>query len=129
MAVLIVQCLIITLSRMLTIIAVIFLYMVVRILLCSTTMLWRTRKILLAFLLYMDVWIPLRSIMTRLRTRITKAVLRLWKVVWINRRLIMMIMLMFSDSISCLFDANCITGPGFPYWLNDPCYALGNFSR
>jgi len=28
-----------------------------------------------------------------------------------------------SDSISCLFDANCITGPGNPYWLNDPCYA------
>ena len=27
------------------------------------------------------------------------------------------------DSISCLFDAHCITGPGFPYWLNDPCYA------
>jgi hypothetical protein len=28
-----------------------------------------------------------------------------------------------SDSISCLFDAGCITGPGNPYWLNDPCYA------
>ena len=27
------------------------------------------------------------------------------------------------DSISCLFDASCITGPGSPYWLNDPCYA------
>ena len=27
------------------------------------------------------------------------------------------------DSISCLFDAGCITGPGFPYWLNDLCYA------
>jgi len=27
------------------------------------------------------------------------------------------------DSISCLFAASCITGPGNPYWLNDPCYA------
>ena len=27
------------------------------------------------------------------------------------------------DSLSCLFDAGCITGPGNPYWLNDPCYA------
>jgi len=29
----------------------------------------------------------------------------------------------FSDSISCLYDANCFTGPGIPYWLNDECYA------
>jgi len=28
-----------------------------------------------------------------------------------------------SDSLSCLFDAGCITGPGNPYWLNNPCYA------
>ena len=28
-----------------------------------------------------------------------------------------------NDSLSCLFDASCITGPGNPYWLNDPCYA------
>ena len=28
-----------------------------------------------------------------------------------------------SDSISCLFSAGCITGPGNPYWLNDECYA------
>jgi len=28
-----------------------------------------------------------------------------------------------SDSLSCLFDAGCITGPGNPYWLNDGCYA------
>jgi hypothetical protein len=27
------------------------------------------------------------------------------------------------DSIACLYDANCTTGPGNPYWLNDPCYA------
>ena len=27
------------------------------------------------------------------------------------------------DSISCLYNANCITGAGIPYWLNDPCYA------
>jgi len=27
------------------------------------------------------------------------------------------------DSISCLFDAGCVTGAGNPYWLNDPCYA------
>ena len=27
------------------------------------------------------------------------------------------------DSISCLYNANCITGPGNPYWLNDPCYS------
>ena len=27
------------------------------------------------------------------------------------------------DSVSCLFDAGCITGAGNPYWLNDPCYA------
>ena len=27
------------------------------------------------------------------------------------------------DSLSCNYDANCITGPGLPYWLNDPCYA------
>ena len=27
------------------------------------------------------------------------------------------------DSISCLYDANCITGPGDPYWLNDLCYS------
>ena len=29
----------------------------------------------------------------------------------------------FDDSFSCLFDANCISGPGNPYWLNDDCYA------
>ena len=28
-----------------------------------------------------------------------------------------------SDSASCLYSANCITAPGTPYWLNDPCYA------
>ena len=28
-----------------------------------------------------------------------------------------------NDSISCLYDAGCITGPGNPYWLNDPCYS------
>ena len=28
-----------------------------------------------------------------------------------------------NDSLSCLYDANCITGAGIPYWLNDPCYA------
>ena len=24
---------------------------------------------------------------------------------------------------NCYYDAGCITGPGNPYWLNDPCYA------
>jgi len=28
-----------------------------------------------------------------------------------------------DDSTSCLYSADCITGPGSPYWLNDPCYA------
>jgi len=28
-----------------------------------------------------------------------------------------------NDSLSCLYDAGCITGAGYPYWLNDPCYA------
>ena len=28
-----------------------------------------------------------------------------------------------NDSISCLYAAPCATGPGNPYWLNDPCYA------
>ena len=28
-----------------------------------------------------------------------------------------------NDSLACLYAANCITGPGNPYWLNDPCYA------
>jgi len=28
-----------------------------------------------------------------------------------------------NDTLSCLYDANCITGSGYPYWLNDPCYA------
>jgi len=28
-----------------------------------------------------------------------------------------------NDSSSCLYSANCITGHGIPYWLNDPCYA------
>jgi len=28
-----------------------------------------------------------------------------------------------NDSLSCLYDAGCITGAGTPYWLNDPCYA------
>ena len=27
------------------------------------------------------------------------------------------------DNTTCLYDAGCITGPGEPYWLNDPCYA------
>ena len=26
------------------------------------------------------------------------------------------------DTASCLYDAGCVTGPGNPYWLNDPCY-------
>jgi len=29
----------------------------------------------------------------------------------------------YNDSTSCLYSAGCITGPGNPYWLNDPCYA------
>jgi len=28
-----------------------------------------------------------------------------------------------NDSLGCLYAANCVTGPGNPYWLNDPCYA------
>ena len=28
-----------------------------------------------------------------------------------------------NDSSSCLYIAGCVTGPGIPYWLNDPCYA------
>ena len=28
-----------------------------------------------------------------------------------------------NDSVSCLYDAGCVTGAGDPYWLNDPCYA------
>jgi hypothetical protein len=28
-----------------------------------------------------------------------------------------------NDSISCLYSAGCVTGPGNPYWLNDECYA------
>ena len=28
-----------------------------------------------------------------------------------------------NDSLACLYAANCVTGPGLPYWLNDPCYA------
>jgi hypothetical protein len=28
-----------------------------------------------------------------------------------------------NDSVSCNYDAGCATGPGNPYWLNDPCYA------
>jgi hypothetical protein len=28
-----------------------------------------------------------------------------------------------NDSVSCLYNAGCITGAGNPYWLNDPCYA------
>ena len=27
------------------------------------------------------------------------------------------------DSISCLYNAGCVTGAGNPYWLNNPCYA------
>ena len=27
------------------------------------------------------------------------------------------------DANHCHYDAGCITGPGDPYWLNDPCYA------
>ena len=28
-----------------------------------------------------------------------------------------------NDSLACLYAANCVTGPGIPYWLNDLCYA------
>ena len=28
-----------------------------------------------------------------------------------------------NDTLSCLYDAGCITGSGNPYWLNDECYA------
>ena len=28
-----------------------------------------------------------------------------------------------NDSLSCLYSAGCITGAGYPYWLNDECYA------
>jgi len=28
-----------------------------------------------------------------------------------------------NDTLSCLYSAGCITGAGYPYWLNDPCYA------
>jgi hypothetical protein len=26
------------------------------------------------------------------------------------------------DTSACLYNAGCVTGPGNPYWLNDPCY-------
>jgi len=32
------------------------------------------------------------------------------------------IMANVHDTSACLYDAGCITGPGNPYWLNDPCY-------
>ena len=32
------------------------------------------------------------------------------------------IMANVHDTSVCLYDAGCITGPGNPYWLNDPCY-------
>ena len=28
-----------------------------------------------------------------------------------------------GEQDSCFYAADCITGPGEPYWLNDPCYA------
>jgi len=28
-----------------------------------------------------------------------------------------------NDTLSCLYDAGCVTGAGNPYWLNDECYA------
>jgi len=28
-----------------------------------------------------------------------------------------------NDTLSCLYNAGCITGAGSPYWLNDECYA------
>ena len=28
-----------------------------------------------------------------------------------------------NDTLSCLYDAGCITGAGNPYWLNNECYA------
>ena len=28
-----------------------------------------------------------------------------------------------NDTLSCLYSANCVTGAGYPYWLNDPCYS------
>ena len=28
-----------------------------------------------------------------------------------------------NDTLSCLYDAGCVTGAGNPYWLNDDCYA------
>ena len=28
-----------------------------------------------------------------------------------------------NDSLSCLYNAGCIGGPGVPYWLNDGCFA------
>jgi len=28
-----------------------------------------------------------------------------------------------NDTTACLYSAECITGPGNPYWLNNPCYA------
>ena len=27
------------------------------------------------------------------------------------------------EDSSCLYSADCIDGPGNPYWLNDECYA------
>jgi hypothetical protein len=32
------------------------------------------------------------------------------------------IMANVHDTSVCLYDAGCVTGPGSPYWLNDPCY-------
>jgi len=32
------------------------------------------------------------------------------------------IMANIHDTSACLYDAGCVTGPGNPYWLNDPCY-------
>ena len=32
------------------------------------------------------------------------------------------IMANVHDTSVCLYDAGCVTGPGNPYWLNDPCY-------
>jgi hypothetical protein len=57
--------------------------------------------------------------MIHLLTRITVRVSKWLWVAWIQTRITANV----NDTLSCLYDAGCITGSGNPYWLNDECYA------
>ena len=70
----------------------------------------QTRRILVVSLMFMGVWIVWLLTMIHLLTRITVRVSKWLWVAWIQTRITTNPVANVNDSLSCLYDAGCITG-------------------